>query len=96
MHYGKMFKPLEYKSNKKHFGFTWGVHDFYFDAVLSTAFTDGKDDAQFFVNYDNKEEIISLDDKEYLAWFKYDATPRIIKGGKIIVPPLSAIAIKIN
>ena len=97
LHLGKMVKPVEYSCNKKTFGSARGMpHTYYFDAVLSCAYTNGKDIYQFFINYDDRKETIELpfDDKD--IYFAPEDEPIKMTSNKIDVPPLSVIAIKIN
>ena len=97
LHLGKMVKPLEYECSKKTFGFTWGKeHTYVFDSVLSAAYTNGKDIYQFFINYDNFEEKITLPISNLYIYFDNENEPIYMEGNEIIVPPLSVIAVKIK
>lgn len=95
LHYGKMVKPLTYSCNKKIFKFKWAEHTFEFKAVLSNAYTNGNETYQFFINYDNEEETIALENKEYIVFYDNNEEGILVKGDKIVVPPLSLIAVKI-
>ena len=97
LHLGKMVKPLEYECSKKTFGFTWGKeHTYVFDSVLSAAYTNGKDTYQFFINYDNIEEKITLPISNLCIYFDNGSEPVYMEGNEIIVPPSSVIAVKIK
>lgn len=96
LHYGEMTKPLKYECNKKEFKYRNSDYIFSFDAVLSNAYTNGTDTYQFFINYDEIDESISLGDKNYLLYFDNNKDGTVVSGKKIVVPALSMIAIKIS
>ena len=98
LHYGKMVKPLPYACGTKHMTFIWPpVHEFDFRAVLSLAYTDGKETYQFFINYDEVEEKVIMKGVSQLEIVKTpDGKLENIKGNKFVVPPLSMVAIKIK
>jgi len=96
LHLGRMVKPLPYQTDIMKMGFKWGDHIFKFPAVLSSAFTNEKETYQFFANYDNKIHAITLEDKDYEVVLTPDGQTKTLNGLDIIVPPLSAIAIKIK
>ena len=96
LHLGKMIKPLEYECDVKHFSFMWGDYFYTFKAILSSAYTNGKNNVQFFVNYDNKEQSFKIKEGRYTLFLSPNDAGKEIKGGTIVVPPLSAIALKIS
>lgn len=97
LHLGKMVKPLKYQCGKRTFGFTWGYeHTYVFDSVLSAAYTNGEETYQFFINYDEKDEVIKLPKGKYLAIFDSEGQlPKTVEED-LLVPALSVVAIKIS
>lgn len=96
LHTGKMVKPVSYKCSKQHFKFQFGDYIYSFDSVLSAAYQDEEDIFQFFVNYNDHDEEIVLDKEfEYISK-KPDGKLEKLQSKKVIVPALSAIAIKIK
>ena len=98
LHLGKMVKPLAYECGTKHISFIWTPqHEYDFRAVLSLAYTDGKETYQFFINYDEVEEKVSIKDATEINIVKNpDGKAEAITGNSFIVPPLSMVAIKVK
>lgn len=94
LHMGKMIKPLKYETNIVKFGFKYSDYIFQFPAVLSSAFELENEEYQFFINYTDQDQIVSLDRKtiEY-----YDDPNGQLKVSKnyIQVPALNVIVIKL-
>ena len=93
-----MVKPLAYECSTKHISFIWTPqHEYDFRAVLSLAYTDGKETYQFFINYDEVEEKVSIKDVNMINIVKNpDGKAEVITGNSFIVPPLSMVAIKVK
>ena len=98
LHLGKMVKPLPYECGFRNLKFIREpIHDCNFKAVLSLAYTDGNETYQFFINYDNQEEKVSIKDVSELKIVKTpDGKIETFKGNEFMVPPLSMVAIRIK
>ena len=93
LHLGKMVKPLEFTCGT--FGGSSRFYNYHFELplVLSSAYTDGKETLQFFINYDDVEQEIVLEQSvDEIVIAKGKVVPH--KGNKIVIPALSVIAIK--
>lgn len=97
LHLGKMVKPLAYECSKKEIGFVgWPPHEKEIRSVLSATYTDEKETYQFFINYDEKDEIVVVPTLKEIKILKTpDGKLETIKGNKFVVPPLSVVAIKL-
>ena len=97
LHYGKVVRPVKYQCSKKTFtSKAEAPHTFEFDAVLSSAYTNGKETYQFFINYDNKDEVIKLPFNNPLVYFDPNKEGQRLTSREVVIPPLSMVAIKIN
>lgn len=97
LHYGKVVRPVKYECAKKSFVFTNGLpHTFNFDAVLSSAYTNGNETYQFFINYDNVDETIKLPFDKPIVFFEPNGKEQQLTSKEVIVPALSMVAVKIN
>ena len=95
LHLGKMVKPLEYKCGEKGVGSLFYKYYFNLKAVLSSAYTNEKDTYQFFVNYDNVPEEIELEKVIDEVVISSNGETKKINSNKIVIEPLSVVAIKI-
>ena len=98
LHLGKMVKPLPYECASKNLKFMRPpIHNCNFKAVLSLAYTDGNETYQFFINYDDQEEKVSVNNVSELEIVKSpNGKIEVIKGNEFMIPPLSMVAIKIH
>ena len=94
LHLGKMVKPLEFKCKTVGAGSRFYVFHYELPLVLSSAYTNGKDTYQFFINYDDVEQEIELEKSVDEIVISSDRKVIPHKGNKIVIPPLSVIAIK--
>ena len=95
LHLGKMVKPLEFKCSTKGVGSRFYQDYYTFPSVLSSTFTNGKETYQFLVNYDTIPETIIFDKEIDEIVIDSDGKTQKINDNKVIIPPLSVIAIKI-
>lgn len=96
LHCGKMVKPVAYKCGKKKILFRDYDYTFSFDAVLSAAYSNGEDVYQFFINYDEIEECVELNQPGFIVFHSPDDKGNKAETNTITVPPLSMVAIKVS
>lgn len=88
---GKMDKPLSIKVDKlpiKH----EDDYEFHFDAVLTSTFTNGKENASFLVNYDLEPHIVYFDSPTKVYLDSKCSTSVIAK--QISIPPMTVYMVK--
>lgn len=94
LHLGKMVKPLSFECGTKGAPSLFYQYYFQLPSVLSSAYTNGKDTYQFFINYDINEEKIVLEKEVDELIISYLGEKQKHSGKEIVIPPLSVIAIK--
>lgn len=96
LHYGKVVRPIKYQCSKKTFdSMTEKPHKFVFNSVLSCAYTNNKETYQFFINYDDKDEIIKLPINKPIVCFD-SSEEQQLSSDEVVVPALSMVALKIR
>ncbi len=90
---GKADKPLSIKVDKlaiKH----EDNHEFRFDAVLTSSFTNGKEIASFLVNYDLEPHRVNFD--SFVKIYLDSKCNSCVRDSSIIIPPLTVYMVKTN
>jgi len=93
LHLGKMVKPMKYQCGKKPIESIMYKCTLHLPSILSSAFTNGNETYQFFVNYDSVDEEISFDDEIKEIIVSSDGKTKKVNSKKITIPKLSVIAI---